>query len=56
MLLTPALRGITLAPGGSAASFASYLAPVGYRWEFVTFNGERLTLAGEPVVHLVRAD
>lgn len=41
-------------PGSiSAASFASSPAPSGYHWEFVTYNGDRVTYGGEPVVALV---
>lgn len=40
--------------GGNPAAWASSPAPSGYRWDFVTFNGERVTRSGEPVVSLVR--
>jgi hypothetical protein len=38
----------------SAAAYASYAAPAGYRWEYETYNGVRVTYNGEPVVALVR--
>ena len=48
------LRIATLNKGG-AASFAPYTAPAGYRWDFVTYNGERVTSEGVPVVALIGA-
>lgn len=41
--------------GGGAAAFASFAAPAGFRWDFVTLNGQRVALNGEPVVTLVEA-
>ena len=46
------LRIATLNKGG-AGQFAPYPAPAGYRWTFVTYNGERVTYAGSPVVALI---
>jgi hypothetical protein len=45
----------TLSRGGGAAAYAPYPAPTGFRWDFVTFNNERVTYRGEPVVALVGA-
>lgn len=39
--------------GVGAAAYAPFPAPAGYRWEFVTDGGERLT-DGEPLVDLMR--
>jgi hypothetical protein len=50
----PAFDPLGLGTGGSAASYASSPAPSGYRWDFVTENGERVTEDGWPVVELVR--
>ena len=47
--------GLTRAKGGGAAAFASFAAPAGFRWDFVTLNGQRVALNGEPVVTLVEA-
>lgn len=33
--------------------FAPYPAPLGFEWQFVTVDGERVTLDGKPVVELV---
>lgn len=38
---------------GGAAVWAPYPAPSGFRWDFVTSNGDRVTSNGEPVVALV---
>lgn len=40
--------------GTSAAAYASYDAPAGYVWDFVTLNNEPVLLDGVPVVELVR--
>ena len=45
--------GLTRAKGGGAAAFASFAAPAGFSWDFVTLNGQRVALNGEPVVTLV---
>lgn len=45
----------TLIQGGGAARYAPYPAPSGYRWDFVTEDGVRVTQDNEPVVDLVRA-
>jgi len=42
-----------LITGVGAAQWASYPAPQGYYWDFVTHLGERVTHLGEPVVTLV---
>lgn len=42
------------ATGGGAAQYASGPAPSGFAWDFVTFNGERVTKSNDPVVALVR--
>lgn len=39
---------------GGAASYADHPAPTGFRWDFVTSNGVRVTQDNEPVVALVR--
>lgn len=39
--------------GVSPADFAPSAAPDGYHWEYVTIDGVRITLDGEPVVALV---
>lgn len=44
-----------LGQGGGASQYASYAAPIGFRWDFVTLNGARVTQSNEPVVVLVRA-
>lgn len=41
--------------GVGASSFAPYPAPTGWRWDFVTEDGVRVTEDNEPVVDLVRA-
>lgn len=41
--------------GGGASSYAPRPAPSGYRWDFVTSQGVRVTSQNEPVVALVRA-
>ncbi|WAC26352.1 hypothetical protein [Ancylobacter sp. SL191] len=41
------------ARGTPASAYARTPAPAGYRWDFVTYNGERVTFRGEPVVALV---
>lgn len=41
--------------GGGAAAYASGPPPAGYRWDFVTFQGARVTHIGVPVVALVGA-
>ena len=46
---------LTRNTGGGAASYASYPAPSGYRWDFVTYNGARVTYNAEPVVALIGA-
>lgn len=42
-----------LITGGGAAHWANGPAPSGFRWDFVTYLGERVTYLGEPVVALV---
>lgn len=42
-----------LIEGGGASAYASMPAPSGSYWDFVTFNGERVTFNGVPVVALV---
>jgi len=53
--LSLSLGSAALGTGGGAARYASYPAPSGFRWDFVTLNGERVTLNNEPVVALLRA-
>ena len=48
------VRIATLSKGVGAAAYASGPAPAGYRWDFVTDNGVRVTDGGEPVVDIVR--
>lgn len=38
-----------------ASAYAPFPAPSGFRWDFVTSNGERVTSNSEPVVALVEA-
>lgn len=45
--------GLGVLGGAGASSFAPYPAPAGYHWDFVTFNGERVTSNGALVVSLV---
>ncbi len=45
---------VALSQGVGAAAYASSPAPAGFRWEFVTDNGVRVTDNGIPVVDLVR--
>lgn len=52
VLVPLAQRGLGLGTGG-AAVWAPYPAPSGFRWDFVTSNGDRVTSNGEPVVALV---
>lgn len=61
MTLGPVLRSVlgsvlrpALSEGGGAAAYASHPAPDGYRWDFVTQDGVRVTYLNEPVVALVR--
>lgn len=49
------VRIATLSKGVGASRYAPYAAPSGYRWDFVTYNGERVTYAGSPVVALIGA-
>jgi len=49
MLMSP-----NLTAGAGAAYYASSPAPAGFRWDFVTQNGARVTQDNEPVVALVR--
>lgn len=44
-----------LGTGGNPAAFASYPAPSGFRWDFVTDAGVVVTDGGIPVVDLVGA-
>jgi hypothetical protein len=47
--------GISITRGGlNASHFASRPAPSGFRWDFVTQNGQTVTQNGAPVVDLVR--
>lgn len=48
-------RHIPLSKGGGASAYAPYPAPSGYRWDFVTYNGARVTYNAEPVVALIGA-
>lgn len=41
--------------GVGASAYAPFPAPAGYRWDFVTYDGVRVTYNGEPVVALVEA-
>ena len=57
-VLTPIVGGVaypTAGEGVGAQAYAPYPAPPGYRWDFVTYNGELVTYNGEPVVALVVA-
>ena len=45
----------TLSKGVGASNYAPNPAPSGYRWDYVTENGVRVTEKSEPVVALVRA-
>jgi hypothetical protein len=47
--------GLTRNTGVGAAAYAPYVAPAGYRWDFVTYNGARVTYNAEPVVALIGA-
>jgi hypothetical protein len=49
------VAGVLYTPdkGVWASAYASYPAPNGYRWEFVTSFDERVTSFGVPVVSLV---
>lgn len=38
-----------------AEVFEPYIAPIGYYWDFVTYNTESVTYNGVPVVALRRA-
>lgn len=40
---------------GVAAAYASFPAPAGFRWDFLTSAGQRVTVSGRPVVVLVGA-
>lgn len=44
---------LTSSQGVGASAYASRPAPAGYHWEFVTFQGGRVTFVGVPVVALV---
>lgn len=44
----------SLDKGVGASAYASRPAPAGYRWDFVTSQGARVTSGGRPVVDLVR--
>lgn len=46
----PVVTGLT----PDAGVPAPFPPPMGYRWEFVTSYGERVTSNGDPVVALVR--
>jgi len=45
----------TYGTGGNPVAYASYPAPSGYRWDFVTDGGAIVTDGGIPVVDLVGA-
>jgi len=45
---------LTRNKGVGAAQYASHPAPAGYRWDFVTDNGVRVTDGNQPIVDLVR--
>ena len=45
----------SLFKGGGAFAYAPYPAPNGFRWDFVTSNGERVTSNNEPIVALIGA-
>jgi hypothetical protein len=45
--------GVTFDTGGGPARWASYPAPPGYRWDFVTSSGSIVTFNDIPVVALV---
>ena len=47
-------KSLTSPKGVGAAQYASSAAPAGYRWDFVTDNGVRVTDRNVPVVDLVR--
>lgn len=53
-VITSAATDATLSAGG-AEQYASSAAPAGYRWDFVTQDGQRITQDNVPVVDLVRA-
>lgn len=55
MLIEISKLGLAQTKVGGAARWADRPAPAGYRWDFVTRGGERVTRAGEPVVALVGA-
>lgn len=47
--------GLTRGGGGPpAGAYASYPAPDGFRWAYVTSRGAMVYSGGEPVVALVR--
>ena len=49
------LRIATLSKGVRASFYAPFAAPAGYRWDFVTDNGSRVTAGGVLVVALIGA-
>lgn len=54
---TPLSGGMVIGhgTGGNPGAYASYPAPSGFRWEFVTDGGVVVTDGGIPVVDLVGA-
>jgi hypothetical protein len=54
-VIRPPVRGFSLSKGVGASQYAPYPAPSGFRWDFVTYSGERVTSSGEPVVALIGA-
>jgi len=48
-------RLLALSKTFGAAYYAPYPAPSGYKWDFVTSSGTRVTSNGVPVVALVGA-
>lgn len=54
-------KGGPLSKGGLLANslggaVGPYLAPAGFRWEYVTYNGAIVTNDRSPVVYLVRTN
>lgn len=47
--------GLNPRKGGGAASYAPFPAPTGFRWDFLTSSGQRVTSSGVPVVVLIGA-
>lgn len=54
-LQKPGKLALSHGTGANPAAYASYPAPSGFRWEFVTEDGVVVTDGGIPVVDLVGA-